>query len=90
MTSKQILKALQTAGFNMEAVAEVGRDEVMIGFVTDGVVALEDYDRTAQAIEVASEILGWGGHSCGWGGFRLVKGYQIDPMAGTIYGREHY
>jgi hypothetical protein len=90
MTRNQIIKALSKSGFDMEAVAECNHSEIFIGYMTDGVVALKDYDRTAQAVDSAAKILGWGGSSCAWGGFRLYKGFQADPMEGTIYGREHY
>lgn len=90
MTRNQIIKALSKSGFDMEAVAECNHSEIFIGYMTDGVVALKDYDRTAQAVDAAAKILGWGGSSCAWGGFRLYKGFQADPMEGTIYGREHY
>lgn len=90
MTPRQITRKLQQAGFPMEAVVETSRDSVTIGFVTDGVVGLDDRERTDQAVTVASEILGWGGFSCAWGGWVLEAGYTVDPMAGTIHGREHY
>lgn len=90
MTSKQILRKLAAAGFPMDAVIESGRDTITIGYLTDGVVELADRDRTEQAMTVASELLGWGGFSCAYGGWVLKAGYEVDELAGTRYGREHY
>ncbi len=90
MTPKQITRKLTNAGFPMDALVEINRDEVVIGYATEGVVELQDRERTEQAVTVAEEILGWGGFSCAWGGWVLKAGYQVDEFAGTVYGREHY
>ena len=91
MTANQITKKLQNAGFDMNAVVEVNRDEVIIGYVTKGVVDLVDRDRTEDAVDMASEILGWSGHSSQWGGWCLSARYKIDETdCNSVYSKMHY
>ena len=90
MTKLQILKTLKNAGFPMDAIVEATKNQVTIGYIADGVVQLADATRTEQAVEIAGEILGWGGYCCAWGGWVLDANYKIDPLAGTMAGREHY
>lgn len=91
MTAKQITKKLQAAGFDMSAVVEVRRDEVVIGYVTEGVVDLNDRDRTEAAMNMASEILGWSGHNSQWGGWMLSAGYKVNETdCNSVYSKMHY
>ena len=74
MTPRQITRKLEKANFNMAAAVEIGRDEITIGVLA----ANNECDReaTEAALDHATEILGWGGFSCAWGGWVLRAGYQ--------------
>ena len=91
MTAKQIAKKLQNAGFDMDAVVEINRNEIVIGYVTSDVVDLADRDRTEAAMNMASEILGWSGHSSQWGGWHLSASYKVDETdCNSVYSKMHY
>ena len=34
-----------------------------------------DYDATDELMKKATNILGWGGYKCGWGGWMIEKDY---------------
>jgi hypothetical protein len=59
-STRTVIARLRKAGFNMDAIVEQSRGELEIGYLTDGVVKLEDRERTGQAAIVAEEVLGWG------------------------------
>ena len=91
MTPRQIVRKLESAGFDTSAIVEVHRDEIVIGYVTDGGVALDDADRTDDAMELASAILGWSGFSCNWGGWILTASHQpADPELTGFADPIHY
>lgn len=66
-STRTVLKQLREAGFPMDAIIEQGRGTVEIGYLTNGRVQWEDRQRTHQAAEVASELLGWGWWGTGYG-----------------------
>lgn len=90
--SKQsVLKLLRDAGFPMEAVIEMGRGRIEIGYLTDAKVEPADRERTAQATTVAEELLGWGGYCTGYGSWVLRHDYEPDSYdSNDRCSRHHY
>jgi hypothetical protein len=80
-STTSVLKTLRNAGFPMAAIVEQGRGMIEIGYLTDGVVALADRTRTIQAANVAEELLGWGGHSTGYGTWILRASFRYDDCS---------
>jgi hypothetical protein len=79
-STRTVLKTLRQAGFNMDAIIEQGRGRIEIGYLNSetGRVEWADRERTHQAAEVASELLGWGWYGTGYGTCWLEAGYRYD------------
>jgi hypothetical protein len=77
-STRTVLKTLREAGFPMDAIIEQGRGTVEIGYLTEGRVELADRERTHQAAEVASELLGWGWWGTGYGSCIVDANYRYD------------
>lgn len=75
-STASVRKTLKAAGFDLAAVIEQGRGRVEIGYLSDGVVALADRERTEQAATVAGELLGWGGYATGYGSWVLSAAFR--------------
>lgn len=77
-STRTVRKLLREAGFNMDAIIEQGRGSIEIGYLTDGRVSWADRERTHQAAEVASELLGWGWWGTGYGSCVVDASYRYD------------
>jgi hypothetical protein len=77
-STRTVLKTLREAGFPMDAIIEQGRGTVEIGYLTEGRVQWSDRERTHQAAEVASELLGWGWWGTGYGSCIVDFNHRYD------------
>ena len=79
-STRTVLKTLREAGFPMDAIIEQGRGQIEIGYLTDGRVEWPDRQRTHQAANMASDLLGWSWWGTGYGSCVVdVKHRYDDP-----------
>ena len=95
LSAKQILKKLEAAGFDMEAVHSVGTGTVTIGITGErGFVECDDEssDRHEKAIAAFEKIFDWGYLGLGWGGQEYKQNYKPVDMGdwNDPSSRHHY
>lgn len=79
MTKRQIEKKLVAAGFNMNTVIEIKRDQVEVAVILEGHKS-PDWDFTEACADLAAEILGFGDwYRTGYGSIVVDNNYVGAP-----------